>query len=209
MALNSMRDLMLEEIRELYDAEKQASRAYPKLMKAVSSERFKQAIEEHNEETKGQLERLERIFEELELRPRGTSCEALRGLVADAQDLIEQELDPELLDVALIAAAQKLEQFEIAAYGSARAHAEALGLEQAAKLLDETLEEEKAMDQRLNQLALDEVNPAALAAEQEGEEEEEEGDEEEEEEEGEEETTRSERATAGAKPGSSRRRRKS
>jgi ferritin-like metal-binding protein YciE len=124
------------------------------------------------------------------VKSRGKSCEALRGLVEDAQDLVDKGFAPELLDVALIAAAQKMEHFEIAAYGSVRAHAEAIGLDKAVKLLDETLEEEKAMDERLNKIALGEVNERALEAE---------------EEEGEDKSTRSvrsERAAAGNKPSS-------
>jgi ferritin-like metal-binding protein YciE len=181
MAINSMQDLLVEELRELLDAEKQALRAYPRLIKAVSSERLKQAFEEHSQETEGQVERLNEIFEELDTRPRAKTCEALRGLVEDAQAIIKEDLTPELLDVALIAAAQKMEHFEIAAYGSAQAHAEALEIDKAAELLEETLGEEKAMDQRLNEIALEDVNERALEAEQE------EGEEGEEEQEGEEE----------------------
>ena len=144
MPMNSVNDLLAEELRELLDAEKQAGRAYPKLVKAVSSERLKEALDQHNDETKGQIERLNQIFEALDMRARGKSCEAVRGLIEDAQDFVEKDLAPELLDVALIAAAQKMEHFEIAAYGSARAHAEALGLAKVVRLLEQTLEEEKA-----------------------------------------------------------------
>ena len=121
------------------------------------------------------------------MQSRGKSCEAVRGLVEDAQDLADTGFSPELLDVALIAAAQKMEHFEIAAYGSVRAHAEALGLDKAVKLLDETLEEEKAMDERLNKIALDEVNERALQAE-------------EEQDEDQKRPARAERAAAGNKP---------
>lgn len=176
MAINSMQDLLVEELRQLLDAEKQALRAYPRLMKAVSSERLKQAFEEHSQETEGQIERLNEIFEELDTRPRAKTCEALRGLIEDALALTKEDFTPELLDVALIAAAQKMEHFEIAAYGSVGAWAEALDLDKAAQLLEETLGEEKAMDQRLNEIALEDVNERALEAEQEeGEEGEEEG----------------------------------
>jgi ferritin-like metal-binding protein YciE len=189
MAMTSVDDLLTEELRELLDAEKQAGRAYPKLMKAVASERLRKALDQHNDETKRQIERLEQVFEQLDVRPRGKACEAVRGLIEDAQDFVAKDLAPELLDVALVAAAQKMEHFEIAAYGSARAHAEALGLTEAARLLEETLEEEKAMDERLNAIALEEVNPKAVElAERE-----------------EEETAEADRAAAGNKP----RRRKS
>src|SRR5690242_8886330 len=103
MANRTMHDLLVEEMREILDAEKQASRAYPKLIKMASSDSLKEAFEQHNEETKGQIERLNQIFEELDMRSRGKSCEALRGLVEDAQDLVDKNFPPELLDVALIA----------------------------------------------------------------------------------------------------------
>jgi ferritin-like metal-binding protein YciE len=212
MAIHSMQDLLVEELRELVDAEKQASRAYPKLMKAVSSERLRKALDEHNNETKEQSERLNQIFEELDIRARGKACEAVRGLIEDAHDLIEKDMPSELLDVAVAAAAQKLAHLEIAAYGSARAHAEALGLDKVAQLLKETLGEEKAIDQRLNEIATQEVNsmaikgekaeeekeekPEAAAATEEGGEEAEEGEMEE--------KRQVERAAAGSKPGSSR-----
>src|SRR5579883_2243375 len=137
MPNRTMHDLLVEELREILDAEKQASRAYPKLMKMASSQSLKDAMEQHNEETKSQIDRLNQIFEQLDVRSRGKSCEALRGLVEDAQELAEKNFPPELLDVALIAAAQKMEHFEIAAYGSVRAHAEAMELDDAVGLLDE------------------------------------------------------------------------
>lgn len=182
MPIKTMHDLVVEELREILDAEKQATKAYPKLMKVASSERLKQALEQHNEETKGQIERLNRIFEDLDMRSRGKPCEALRGVVEDAQDLIDRGLAPALLDVALIAAAQKMEHFEIAAYGSACAHAEAMKLGKAVELLNQTLEQEKAMDRKLNDIAINEVNPKAIEPE------------------AEEEGARIERAAAGDKP---------
>lgn len=182
MPVRTMHDLIVEELREILDAEKQATRAYPKLIKMTSSERLKEAFEQHSEETKGQIERLNQIFEDLDMRTRGKPSEALRGLVEDSQELMDRGLSPELVDVALIAAAQKMEHFEIAAYGSVRAHAEALKLDSAVQLLNQTLKEEKAMDQRLNDIAVKEVNPKAIEAE------------------GEEEGGQIDRAAAGNKP---------
>jgi ferritin-like metal-binding protein YciE len=165
MALKSMHDLLVEELREMHHAEKQAVRAYPKLLKAFTSEKLSQAVEQHLEETQGQVERLEQIFEELDLRTRGKTCEAMQGLVEDAQDLVDRGMDPELLDAALIPALQKMEHFEIAAYGSAHAHAEALGLGSIAKLLKQSLDEEKATDKKLNDIAIKDVNKTALQLE--------------------------------------------
>jgi ferritin-like metal-binding protein YciE len=165
MAMKTMRDLLVEELREILDAEKQAVRAYPKIMKMVSSAQLKEAIEQHTEETKNQIERLNQIFDELDMRTRGKACEALRGLVEDVQELMDKGLSPELQDVAIIASAQKMEHFEIAAYGSASAHAEALGLDNCVKLLQETLKEEKATDAKLNKIALGEVNKRAVSSE--------------------------------------------
>jgi ferritin-like metal-binding protein YciE len=162
MALKSMHDLFVEELRMTHDAERRAVRAYPKIVKSVTSDKLKQAIEQHLEETKGQVERIEQVFEELDMRTRGKTCEAIRGFVEDIQDTMERGLPPELLDAALIAELQKVEHFEIASYGSLQAFATALGLGNAAKLLQQTLDEEKAMDKRLNELAIKEVNKTAL-----------------------------------------------
>ena len=160
----SVQDLLLNELRDLYDAEKQLVKALPKVAKAASSEQLRQAIGEHLEETKAQVQRLEDAFARLGTPARGKRCEAMRGLVEEASQMMEEIKTPQVLDAALIAGAQKVEHYEIAAYGSARALAEACGHQQVAQLLDETLEEEKAADEKLNQIALSEVNPSALAA---------------------------------------------
>jgi ferritin-like metal-binding protein YciE len=162
MAVKSMQDLLLEELRDIYSAERIASRAYPKLRKALVTGELGQAVERHLEETKGQIERLGQIFDKLETRSRGKTCHAMEGLVEEAQEHLEKDLAPELLEVALVAELQKMEHYEIAAYGSARAHAEALGLSEVVGLLDETLEEEKKTEQLLNDLALRTVNPKAV-----------------------------------------------
>ena len=164
MPVKNVQDLLLNELRDLYDAEKQLVKALPKMAKAASSEQLRQAIQVHLEETKVQVERLEDVFERLDTRPRGKGCEAMRGLVEEAGEIMEEIKTPQVLDAALIAGAQKVEHYEIAAYGSARALAEACGHQEVAQLLDETLEEEKQADQKLNQIALSEVNPSALQA---------------------------------------------
>jgi ferritin-like metal-binding protein YciE len=164
MPVKNVQDLLLNELRDLYDAEKQLVKALPKMAKAASSEQLRQAIQVHLEETKIQVERLEDVFERLDTRTRGKRCEAMRGLVEEASEIMEEIKTPQVLDAALIAGAQKVEHYEIAAYGSARALAEACGHREVAQLLDETLEEEKQADQKLNQIALSEVNPSALQA---------------------------------------------
>jgi ferritin-like metal-binding protein YciE len=164
MPVKNVQDLLLNELRDLYDAEKQLVKALPKMAKAASSEQLRQAIQMHLEETKVQVERLEDVFERLDTRPRGSRCEAMQGLVEEAGEIMEEIKTPQVLDAALIAGAQKVEHYEIAAYGSARALAEACGHQEVAQLLDDTLEEEKQADQKLNQIALSEVNPSALKA---------------------------------------------
>jgi ferritin-like metal-binding protein YciE len=164
MAVKSVQDLLLNELRDIYDAEKQLVRALPKMAKASSSEQLRQAFEEHLEQTKHQVERLEQAFARLDMAARGKRCAAMRGLVEEANDTMEEIKTPEVLDAALIAGAQKVEHYEIAAYGSVRALAEACGHREVAQLMDETLEEEKEADQKLNQIALSEVNRAALEA---------------------------------------------
>jgi ferritin-like metal-binding protein YciE len=164
MPVKNVQDLLLNELRDLYDAEKQLVKALPKVAKAASSEQLRQAVEEHLEETKVQVERLEDAFERLDTAARGKRCEAMRGLVEEANEMMEEIRTPQVLDAALIAGAQKVEHYEIAAYGSARALAEACGHQEVAQLLDKTLEEEKAADQKLNEIALSEVNRSALEA---------------------------------------------
>jgi ferritin-like metal-binding protein YciE len=164
MPVKSVQDLLLNELRDLYDAEKQLVKALPKVAKAASSEQLRQAIQEHLEETKSQVERLEDAFARLDTPARGKRCEAMRGLVEEASQMMEEIKTPQVLDVALIAGAQKVEHYEIAGYGSARALADACGHQEVAQLLEETLEEEKAADQKLNQIALSQVNRAALEA---------------------------------------------
>ena len=129
MAVKSVHDLLVDELRDLYHAEKQLVKALPKMAKAARSDKLRQAFEHHLEETKGQVERLETVFDKLEMPARAKRCEAMAGLIEEAQEMIEEVKTPEVLDAALVAAAQKVEHYEIASYGSARALAEALGNE--------------------------------------------------------------------------------
>jgi ferritin-like metal-binding protein YciE len=164
MAVKSVQDLLVDELRDIYHAEKQLVKALPKMAKAAKSDKLRQAFEHHLEETRGQVERLEMVFDKLDTAVRAKRCEAMVGLIEEAQEMMEEIKTPEVLDAALIAAAQKVEHYEIASYGSVRALAEALGNKEAAQLLDQTLEEEKSADQKLNQIALSDVNKTALRA---------------------------------------------
>jgi ferritin-like metal-binding protein YciE len=162
MKLNNLRKLYIEELRDLYSAENQLLKALPKMAKGAVSTELKQAFENHLEETEGHVERLEEIFEDLEESPKGKTCQAMKGLVEEGSEILEEEGDESVLDAGIIAAAQKVEHYEIASYGTVRTFAELLGEKEAAKLLQETLDEEGAADEKLNELAEDIVNPEAL-----------------------------------------------
>jgi ferritin-like metal-binding protein YciE len=170
-----MEDLMLEELRELYSAERLALRAYPRMRKAIQTDALREAVEHHTEQTKEQVERLTRVFEMMDAKPRAKTCHSMQGLIEEAQEHLDADLEPELMEVMLIADLQKIEHLEIAAYGSAKSHAEALGYDEVAELLEDTLNEEKETDALLKQVAVEDVNPrAAGEMEEEGEEEEDE-----------------------------------
>jgi ferritin-like metal-binding protein YciE len=162
MAVKTTQDLLVEELRDIYHAEKQLVRALPKMAKATKSDKLRQAFEHHLEETKGHVERLEQVFDQLDTRTRGKPCQAMEGLIEEAKEMMEEIKTPEVLDAALITGAQKVEHYEIASYGSVHALAEALGKTEVAKLLAETLEEEKEADKKLNQIAISDVNKTAL-----------------------------------------------
>jgi ferritin-like metal-binding protein YciE len=164
MAAKNMQDLLIEELRDIYHAEKQLTRALPKMARAASNEQLKQAFTQHLEETQGQIERLEQVFEKLDTRTRGKHCHAMEGLIEEAKEIMEMGLAPELQDVALIAAAQKVEHYEIAGYGTLHALAQSAGLDEVAQLLEQTLNEEKKTDQLLNELAINDVNKKAMQA---------------------------------------------
>jgi ferritin-like metal-binding protein YciE len=162
MAVKSVNDLELEELRDIYHAEKQLVKALPKMAKKAKSDKLRQAFEHHLDQTKGHVDRLEQVFEKLDTRPRAKRCEAMEGLIEEAEELMEEIGTPEVLDAALIAAAQKVEHYEIASYGTLHALAEELGQNEVANLLKQTLNEEKEADQKLNQIALSDVNKTAL-----------------------------------------------
>lgn len=153
MKMNSLHDLLVEELRDLYSAENQLLKALPKMAKAASSEELKTAFQEHTEQTEEQVRRLERIFTELEAKPKGKKCKAMEGLIEEAKEIMQEDMDETLLDAALIGAAQKVEHYEIAGYGTARTFAEILGYDNAVELLQETLDEEGETDKRLTGIA--------------------------------------------------------
>ncbi|MGK9169050.1 ferritin-like domain-containing protein [Inquilinus limosus] len=161
MATKTLHDLFINELRDIYNAERQLTRALPKLARAASNAELKQGFEQHLEETKTQVERLDNVFESLDVSSRGQKCEAMEGLLAEAQELTELGLEPDALDAALIAAAQKVEHYEIAAYGTVSTWAKAMKHDQALNLLLETLAEEKATDEKLTKLAKTAINVAA------------------------------------------------
>jgi len=149
----TIRDLLVEEMQDLYDAEKQLVKALPKMVKAATSEDLSEAFENHLQQTRGHVERLERAFQMLDQKPKGRTCAAMKGLIGEAQERIEATDEGSLADSAMICAAQKVEHYEIAGYGTLKAWAEELGLDDVAALLQETLDEEKDADQKLSEIA--------------------------------------------------------
>jgi len=172
MSVGTAEELFVDELKDIYSAEKQAVKAFPRLTKAVQSDELKQAMQEHLEQTKGQIERLDRIFEILDKRSSGKTCQGMKGLVEEAQSQVEEIEKGPVLDCAMIGALQRIEHYEIAAYGTAATLAEAMGQDEVKELLGETLEEEKETDERLTQVAQS-VNSEAIGegSEEEGSEE--------------------------------------
>ena len=162
MKLDTLHKLYVEELRDIYNAENQLLKALPKMAKAASSEELKQAFEDHLGETKEHVDRLEEIFKGLDESPKGKTCKAMKGLVEEGSEILEEEGEESVLDAGIIAAAQKVEHYEIASYGTVRSWANLLGEEEAADLLQQTLDEEGEADKRLNELAQEIVNPEAL-----------------------------------------------
>jgi ferritin-like metal-binding protein YciE len=161
---NPLEELLVDELKDLYSAEKQIVAALPKMAKAASSPDLRRAFERHLEETRRQVERLEQIGEDLEVRLTGKKCKGMEGLIDEGKELLEEDLDENALDAGLIGAAQKVEHYEIAAYGTARTHANLLGYKKAAKLLQQTLDEEGATDKKLTALADSLINVEAVTA---------------------------------------------
>jgi ferritin-like metal-binding protein YciE len=165
MPNKGLRELYIDELKDLYNAETQLMKALPKLAKAASSEELSQGFEEHLEQTKGHVERLEKIFESLDESPKGKKCAGMEGLVKEGSEVIDEDYEGAVLDAALIGAAQRVEHYEIAGYGTASEFANLLGEEEHVSLLNQTLEEEKETDEKLTELAKT-INSQANAGEE-------------------------------------------
>ena len=163
MPENSLHELYVEQLRDLYSAENQLVKALPKMAKAAQFDALRRGFERHHEQTKGHVDRLEQIFSAMDESPKGRKCAGMEGLVQEGEELIRDESDSDALDSGLIASAQRVEHYEIAAYGTVRSFAELLGEEDAANLLQQTLEEEKETDEKLTGLAKD-ANAQAMNA---------------------------------------------
>lgn len=160
MSIDSLEKMFIAELKDLYSAENQITKALPKMANAATSPDLKKAFEKHLRETEGHIERLERICQMLDTSPKGKTCDGMKGVIEEGSSMMKEADEGDVRDAALIAAAQRVEHYEMAAYGTVRTYAEQLGQSQCAKLLEETLEEEKATDQKLTSIA-QKVNPKA------------------------------------------------
>lgn len=170
----SLHDMFIDELRDAFDAEKQLIKALPKLARAAVSDELCAAFEEHLAETEGHVDRLEQVFATLDEKPRGKHCDGIAGIIEEGKSVLDEDIDEVAIDACLIAAGQRAEHYEMAAYGSLVAWAKAMGHEEAAELLEQTLEEEKAADDKLSSLAESGINQQAAKAAHGGEIEEEE-----------------------------------
>jgi ferritin-like metal-binding protein YciE len=161
MGTNLLKDLYIDELRDIYDAENQLVKALPDMADAATSEDLRSGFEEHLEQTREHVRRLEQIFTDLGQKAKGKKCKGMQGLVAEGKDVIDGEFEGDVKDAALISAAQRVEHYEIAAYGTIRGYAELLGQQNAVSLLEQTLQEEKETDEKLSGLA-DNINEQAV-----------------------------------------------
>lgn len=163
--LNSLDDLLVHELQDIYNAEGQILKALPKLIKAASHPELQSAFEEHLEQTEGQVERLDQVFKLLGVPAKGRKCEGMAGLLEEGKRIMDEEAEPPVMDAALIAAAQKVEHYEIASYGCVCTYAEMLGYDQVHDLLGQNLEEEETTDEKLSDLAETVINVEAEESE--------------------------------------------
>ncbi len=161
MSVGTIEELFINELKDLYSAENQITKTLPKLVKAATTPALKHAFESHLKETEGQIQRLERVFEILGKSPRGKTCAGMKGVLEEGAEMLKETEEGSIRDAALISAAQRVEHYEMAGYGSVREYAKLLEQDEIAKLLDETLAEEKAADAKLNGISK-QVNPSAL-----------------------------------------------
>lgn len=159
--MQTLDDMYMDLLKDLYSAEKQLVKALPKMAKSAQASDLQRAFQEHLKQTEGQVERIERIFKDLEGSPRGKKCVGMEGLIEEGSEVMKEDAEPEVMDAGLIAAAQKVEHYEIAGYGTARAWAHQLGYHDAAKLLEQTLEEESLANEKLTRIAESHVNVEA------------------------------------------------
>ncbi len=162
MKLDTLKTLYINELKDLYNAEGQLLKALPKMAKAAASDELQEAFEKHLEQTKSHVERLEEVFEEIGEKPTGKTCRAMKGLIQEGSEILKEDGEESVIDAGIIVAAQKVEHYEIASYGSVRTFAQLLGKDKSADLLQATLDEESEANELLNKLAEDIVNPEAL-----------------------------------------------
>lgn len=163
MKLNTLEELYISELRDLYSAENQLLKALPKMAKGATSPELKEAFETHLKQTKGHVERLEELFEQRDESPKGKTCHAMKGLIEEGSEILKEQGENSVLDAGMIVAAQKVEHYEIASYGSVRTFANLLGKDEEAELLQSTLDEESETNEILNRLAETVVNPEAIS----------------------------------------------
>lgn len=170
MPIKNLEDLFIDKLKDIYDAERRITKALPKMAKSATSEELRSAFEEHLQQTEGHIERLDRIFEGLDMTPGRKPCHGMMGLLEEGKELMEKEAPDSVMDAGLISAAQEVEHYEIGSYGTLKAWADLLGKKDEAKLLQQTLDEEEQTDETLTRIA-ESINARAL----EGEDEEDEG----------------------------------
>jgi len=171
MEHSALKELYIDELRDIYNAETQLVKALPKMAKASTSDELRSGFESHLEQTKGHVQRLEEIFDALDEKPTGKKCAGMQGLVKEGEEIMGEDFEGAVMDAALISAAQRVEHYEIAAYGCVRSWAELLGENEAVSLLEKTLEEERKTDQKLTELS-EQLNVEAKSQDQESEEQE-------------------------------------
>jgi ferritin-like metal-binding protein YciE len=163
MSLDTLHDLLVDNLKDLYNAERQLVTALPRMAKGATTPELRDALESHLTETEGQMKRIERVFEILDEPKRGKMCAGMKGLIEEGKEILEEEADDAVRDAGIIVAAQKVEHYEIAAYANAIKFADLLGEDEVVAILEETLEEEKAADEKLTAIAEGDVNERALA----------------------------------------------
>lgn len=166
MALKNLRDLYVDELKDLYNAEQQLLKALPKMAKAASSAELRNTFNDHLQVTQEQVRRLDKIFQQLGTTPRGKKCKGMEGIVEESKDFLSERADPTVKDAGLISEAQRVEHYEMAGYGTVRTYARMLGFNDAANALQQTLKEEEQADHRLTQIAENIINPEAKTSEQ-------------------------------------------